>query len=107
MVDTANKDPVGYDAFYKDYSLFFKEGIVTSQNPLEKVCLSFLIKNYWWHVDEMNIDIIVNIWFQEEIGKLLRFESSKLEAGVKTSLADYNARQTNNDRNIYYLAAPR
>ncbi|XP_034825688.1 heat shock protein 75 kDa, mitochondrial [Maniola hyperantus] len=78
MVDTANKDPVGYDAFYKDYSLFFKEGIVTNQNPLEK----------------------------EEIGKLLRFESSKLESGVKTSLADYNARQTNDQKNIYYLAAP-
>lgn len=49
----ANKDPVGYAAFYKDYSLFFKEGIVTSQSPLEKVsssvCLYFfprsLIKN--------------------------------------------------------------
>ncbi|XP_023952390.2 heat shock protein 75 kDa, mitochondrial [Bicyclus anynana] len=78
MVDTANKDPVGYDMFYKDYSLFFKEGIVTNQNALEK----------------------------EEIGKLLRFESSKLENGVKTSLADYNARQNNDQRNIYYLAAP-
>lgn len=37
MVDMASKDPVGYDAFYKDYSLFFKEGIVTGQSPLEKV----------------------------------------------------------------------
>lgn len=78
MVDMASKDPVGYDAFYKDYSLFFKEGIVTGQSPLEK----------------------------EEIAKLLRFESSKLESGTKTSLADYNARQSNDQRNIYYLAAP-
>ncbi|CAH2091856.1 unnamed protein product [Euphydryas editha] len=78
MVDMASKDPVGYDAFYKDYSLFFKEGIVTSQSPLEK----------------------------EEIAKLLRFESSKLESGSKTSLADYNSRQSNDQRNIYYLAAP-
>ncbi|XP_050363008.1 heat shock protein 75 kDa, mitochondrial [Nymphalis io] len=78
MVETSNKDPVGYDAFYKDYSLFFKEGIVTGQSPLEK----------------------------EEIAKLLRFESSKLESGSKTSLADYNSRQTNDQRNIYYLAAP-
>ncbi|XP_046978610.1 heat shock protein 75 kDa, mitochondrial [Vanessa cardui] len=78
MVETANKDPVGYDAFYKDYSLFFKEGIVTGQSPLEK----------------------------EEIAKLLRFESSKLESGSKTSLADYNSRQSNDQRSIYYLAAP-
>ncbi|XP_050676978.1 heat shock protein 75 kDa, mitochondrial [Leptidea sinapis] len=78
MIDNAKKDPVSYDAFYKDYSLFFKEGIVTSQSPLEK----------------------------EEIGKLLRFESSKLESGVKTSLADYIARQGNNQQEIYYLAAP-
>ncbi|CAK1578248.1 unnamed protein product [Parnassius mnemosyne] len=78
MCDMAQKDPVGYDAFYKDYSLFLKEGIVTSQSPLEK----------------------------EEIAKLLRFESSKLEAGVKTSLADYCSRQKDDQKSIYYLAAP-
>ncbi|XP_045492318.1 heat shock protein 75 kDa, mitochondrial [Colias croceus] len=78
MIDNAQKDPVGYDAFYKDYSLFFKEGIVTSQSPIEK----------------------------EDIAKLLRFESSKLENGVKTSLADYSARQNNDQKSIYYLAAP-
>lgn len=37
MIDKAQKDPVGYDAFYKDYSLFIKEGIVTGQSPIEKV----------------------------------------------------------------------
>lgn len=37
MVEMAGKDPVGYDAFYKEYSLFMKEGIVTSQNSMEKV----------------------------------------------------------------------
>ncbi|XP_038213491.1 heat shock protein 75 kDa, mitochondrial [Zerene cesonia] len=78
MIDNAQKDPVGYDAFYKDYSLFFKEGIVTSQSAIEK----------------------------EDIAKLLRFESSKLENGVKTSLADYSARQNNDQKSIYYLAAP-
>ncbi|XP_068627581.1 heat shock protein 75 kDa, mitochondrial [Battus philenor] len=78
MCEMAQKDPVGFDAYYKDYSLFLKEGIVTSQSPLEK----------------------------EEIAKLLRFESSKLEAGVKTSLADYCSRQKEDQRSIYYLAAP-
>ncbi|KAJ0179259.1 hypothetical protein K1T71_004971 [Dendrolimus kikuchii] len=78
MVDMAHKDPVGYESFYKDYSIFLKEGIVTSQNPLEK----------------------------EEVAKLLRFESSKLESGQRTSLADYNTRQKEDQRTIYYLAAP-
>lgn len=39
MIDTAQKDPVGYDSFYKEYSIFLKEGIVTGQSPMEKVCL--------------------------------------------------------------------
>ncbi|XP_049865238.1 heat shock protein 75 kDa, mitochondrial [Pectinophora gossypiella] len=78
MIDQSQKDPVGYDAFYKDYSLFLKEGIVTSQSPLER----------------------------EEIAKLLRFESSKLEKGVRTSLSEYGARQKDAKKPIYYLAAP-
>ncbi|CAB3224999.1 unnamed protein product [Arctia plantaginis] len=77
MVDSAQKDPVSYQAFYKDYSVFLKEGIVTSQSPIEK----------------------------EEIAKLLRFESSKLGNGVRTSLSEYITRQTDN-KSIYYLAAP-
>ncbi|CAG9090761.1 unnamed protein product [Plutella xylostella] len=78
MLDRSQKDVVGYDAFYKDYSLFLKEGIVTSHNPVER----------------------------EEISKLLRFESSKLDRGVRTSLAEYAARQKEDQRTIYYLAAP-
>lgn len=78
MCDSAQKDPVGYDAFYKDYAIFLKEGIVTSQSSMEK----------------------------EEVAKLLRFESSKLEKGIRTSMTEYNARQKNESRTIYYLAAP-
>ncbi|KAM3968237.1 TNF receptor associated protein 1 [Aphomia sociella] len=78
MVEMSQKDPVGYDTFYRDYSIFLKEGIVTSQSPLEK----------------------------EEIAKLLRFESSKLENGVRTSLLDYSKRQNDDQKSIYYLAAP-
>lgn len=37
MIDMSNKDTVGYEAFYKEYSIFLKEGIVTSQSPIEKV----------------------------------------------------------------------
>ncbi|CAG9791894.1 unnamed protein product [Diatraea saccharalis] len=78
MIEMSQKDPVGYEAFYRDYSLFLKEGIVTSQSAIEK----------------------------EEIAKLLRFESSKLESGTRTSLSDYSARQKNDQKSIYYLAAP-
>ncbi|XP_013185557.2 heat shock protein 75 kDa, mitochondrial [Amyelois transitella] len=78
MVEMSQKDPVGYDTFYKDYSIFLKEGIVTSQSPTEK----------------------------EEIAKLLRFESSKLGSGVRTSLSEYSKRQKDDQKCIYYLAAP-
>ncbi|CAH0397279.1 unnamed protein product [Chilo suppressalis] len=78
MIEMAQKDPVGYEAFYRDYCIFMKEGIVTSQSAIEK----------------------------EEISKLLRFESSKLENGTRTSLSDYSARQKNDQKCIYYLAAP-
>ncbi|GBP69711.1 Heat shock protein 75 kDa, mitochondrial [Eumeta japonica] len=76
--ENAIKNNVEYDAFYKDYSIFLKEGIVTSQNIVEK----------------------------EEIAKLLRFESSQLARGTKTSLSEYCARQKEDSRTIYYLAAP-
>lgn len=78
MVEMSQKDPLQYEAFYKDYSIFLKEGIVTSQSPLEK----------------------------EEIAKLLRFESSKLSNGQRTSLSDYSSRQKDDQKSIFYLAAP-
>ncbi|KAG6453791.1 hypothetical protein O3G_MSEX008338 [Manduca sexta] len=78
MIDMSTKEPVSYNSFYKDYSIFLKEGIVTSQSPLER----------------------------EEIAKLLRFESSKLNSGQRTSLAEYSERQKDDQKTIYYLAAP-
>lgn len=78
LIDMSKKNQVDYEAFYKEYSIFLKEGIVTSQSPIEK----------------------------EEIAKLLRFESSKLPGGQRTSLSDYASRQKEDQRTIYYLAAP-
>lgn len=43
---------------------------------------------------------------QEDISKLLRFESSALEAGQQTSLMEYASRMKAGTRNIYYLCAP-
>ena len=44
--------------------------------------------------------------FQEDIAKLLRYESSALPAGQLTSLMDYASRMQAGTRNIYYLCAP-
>uniref|UniRef100_A0A1Q3FFE7 Heat shock protein 75 kDa, mitochondrial n=1 Tax=Culex tarsalis TaxID=7177 RepID=A0A1Q3FFE7_CULTA len=75
--DRSTKEPENYDKFYKDYGLFLKEGIVTSQEPNEK----------------------------EEIAKLLRFETSK-QADKKISLPEYCNQQQEGQKDIYYLAAP-
>lgn len=43
---------------------------------------------------------------QEDIAKLLRYESSALPAGQLTSLTEYSSRMKAGSRNIYYLCAP-
>uniref|UniRef100_A0A8C3L7G8 TNF receptor associated protein 1 n=1 Tax=Chrysolophus pictus TaxID=9089 RepID=A0A8C3L7G8_CHRPC len=45
-------------------------------------------------------------FFQEDIAKLLRYESSALPAGQLTSLTEYASRMKAGSRNIYYLCAP-
>ncbi|XP_013119443.1 heat shock protein 75 kDa, mitochondrial [Stomoxys calcitrans] len=77
LIDKSKKEPAEYEAFYKDYGLFLKEGIVTSHDQNEK----------------------------EDIAKLLRFESSKNKEGNRISLEDY-AKNVGEQKDIYYLAAP-
>ncbi|XP_075234414.1 TNF receptor associated protein 1 [Lycorma delicatula] len=72
------KDLEEYSRFYKDYSLFLKEGIVTSDNQSEK----------------------------EEIAKLLRYESSNKPAGQTISFTDYCSKLQPGQKDIYYLSAP-
>uniref|UniRef100_U3JNZ5 Heat shock protein 75 kDa, mitochondrial n=1 Tax=Ficedula albicollis TaxID=59894 RepID=U3JNZ5_FICAL len=45
-------------------------------------------------------------FLQEDIAKLLRYESSALPAGQLTSLPEYSSRMKAGSRNIYYLCAP-
>ncbi|XP_066432578.1 heat shock protein 75 kDa, mitochondrial [Eleutherodactylus coqui] len=78
FLDQSKKDPEKYRKFFEDYGLFMREGIVTTHEQDVK----------------------------EDIGKLLRFESSALPAGEQTSLADYSSRMQAGSRNIYYLCAP-
>ncbi|XP_077130716.1 heat shock protein 75 kDa, mitochondrial [Ranitomeya variabilis] len=78
FLDQSKKDAEKYKKFFEDYGLFIREGIVTTQEQDVK----------------------------EDIGKLLRFESSSLPAGEQTSLAEYATRMPAGSRNIYYLCAP-
>ena len=64
--------------FYEDFGLFFREGIVTTTDQEQR----------------------------EEISTLLRFESSGLNPGEKTGIADYVERMNDDSKLIYYLSAP-
>lgn len=77
LLEKSNKQPAEYEAFYKDYGLFLKEGIVTSHDQTEK----------------------------ENIAKLLRFESSKSAEGQRVSLETY-CMNVGEQKDIFYLAAP-
>ncbi|MSU05078.1 MAG: molecular chaperone HtpG [Pedosphaera sp.] len=74
--DQSEKNPENYTKFYKEYSRFLKEGIVT------------------------------DFTHREPLGKLLRFESSTLPKDEQTSLADYIKRMPSEQKEIYFLLAP-
>jgi HSP90 family molecular chaperone len=65
-----------YDSFYRDFSRFIKEGVCN---------------------DPRN---------RENLPKLLRFESSMLEAGKLTSFADYQARMKDGQEAIFFQIGP-
>ena len=74
--EQAAKDPAAYEKFYSEYQRFLKEGVVT------------------------------DFAHKEALGKLLRYESSTLEAGKLTSLADYVSRMPQDQKEIYCLLTP-
>ncbi|XP_023216809.1 heat shock protein 75 kDa, mitochondrial-like [Centruroides sculpturatus] len=78
LVDQMRKDPEGYRQFYSNYNMFLKEGIVSSQEQIEK----------------------------EEIAKLMQFESSLKPADELVTLPEYCSRMKEGQQDIYYLAAP-
>nr|XP_019964472.1 PREDICTED: heat shock protein 75 kDa, mitochondrial [Paralichthys olivaceus] len=78
LLDQSKKEPEKYNKFFEDYSLFMREGIITTQEQDVK----------------------------EDIAKLLRFESSALPTGQMTNLMEYSSRMKAGTRNIYYLCAP-
>ncbi|GAB6023048.1 TNF receptor-associated protein 1, mitochondrial [Chamberlinius hualienensis] len=78
LVDQHRKDVEKYKQFFKDYGIFLKEGIISDTEQLEK----------------------------EEISKLMLYESSHRPEGEKVTLPEYCGRMKENQKDIYYLAAP-
>lgn len=78
LYEKSTKDAENFEKFYKDYGLFLKEGIVTTHDQMEK----------------------------EDIAKLLRFETNKSGENVKIGLDEYLKHLKENQKDIYYLAAP-
>ena len=77
--DQMKKDYVKYEKFFKDFGIFIREGIVSSEMQKER----------------------------EDIAKLLRFETSKEKAGMQKSLTQYVKDMKPGQKDIFYLCIPR
>jgi TNF receptor-associated protein 1 len=71
----SEKEADAYEKFYMEYQRFLKEGVVT------------------------------DFTHKDALGKLLRFESSSLDKGKLTALADYVKRMSGEQKEIYCLLA--
>ena len=76
LEEEAEKQPEKYEEFYRKFGLFLKEGIAT------------------------------DFTHREQLAKLVRFESSSIEKGKVTSLAQYLSRMKEGQKEIYYLFSP-
>lgn len=76
LEEQADKEPEQYAKFYATYARFLKEGVASDYTH------------------------------KEQLGKLLQFETSALEKGKTTSLAEYVKRMPSDQTEIYYLLAP-
>ncbi len=74
--EQAKKEPEKYDAFYKTFGMFLKEGASSDYTH------------------------------RPAVAKLLRFESSKSEPEKTVSLDDYVARMKEDQKEIYYINGP-
>ena len=74
--DEAKARPEAYEDFFREFSVFLKEGAA------------------------------VDFTHKEALFKLLRYESSATEPGKLTSLAEYASRMREGQKDIYYLVGP-
>jgi len=71
--EQAQEDPEAYLGFWKTFGVYLKEGLTSDYE------------------------------FQKELGRLVRFESSRSEAGKPIALAAYVERMKEGQENIYYI----
>jgi molecular chaperone HtpG len=76
LADEAKNRPEDFDKFYTEFGIFLKEGAAT------------------------------DFTHKDALAKLLRFESSRTDAGKTTSLADYVSRMGEEQKEIYFLIGP-
>jgi HSP90 family molecular chaperone len=74
--EEAKKDEEAYLHFWKTFGIYLKEGLTSDYE------------------------------FQKELGKLVRFESSKSKNGTPIGLADYVLRMSPDQQEIYYINGP-
>ncbi len=74
--EEAKKDADSYAEFWKSFGIFIKEGVTS------------------------------DFEFRDDLGKLLRFESSESEAGKMVSLDDYISRMKEGQDSIYFINGP-
>ena len=76
LEDEAKKRPDKYEEFYRNFGIYLKEGITS------------------------------DFTHREQLGKLLRYESSLTDEGKSTTLADYVSGMKEEQREIFYIYAP-
>lgn len=76
MDEEARKDEERYLEFWKTFGIYFKEGVTSDYE------------------------------YQKELGKLIRFESSKSEEGKPIGLAEYLGRMNPDQEEIYFINGP-
>ncbi len=76
LKEEAKNDTEKYNGFWKSFGIFIKEGVTT------------------------------DFEYRDELGELLRFQSSKSKEGELISLADYVRRMKEGQDNIYYINGP-
>jgi molecular chaperone HtpG len=74
--ELAKKEPETYTELWNTFGMFLKEGVIS------------------------------DFAYRDELGKLLRFESSATESGKLTSLAEYVERMGEEQKDIYYINGP-
>ena len=73
LAEQAKADPEKYMEFWKTFGIFIKEGITSDYE------------------------------YQKELGKLVRFESSRSDSNVPISLSEYVERMNEDQEEIYYI----